>query len=55
MVVSKNRNQSDLKSLTWDQKLSLNEKLGILKSYFNCPLDQVPFWKLYRTVKTFNS
>ena len=36
----------------WNQALSLNEKLDILRSYLNVDsLADVPFWTLYKAVK----
>lgn len=55
MVLAKNITQSEVNFLTWDRKLPLDKKIAILKAHFNCPLDKVPFWDLYKAVKKFTS
>jgi hypothetical protein len=40
----------------WDLQLPLEEKLKALREVFNVTsLDEIPFWKLYKTVKKLNS
>ena len=40
----------------WDSQLPLQEKLKALREVFNViSLDEIPFWKLYKTVKKLNS
>ena len=40
----------------WDSQLPLQEKLKALREMFNITsLDEIPFWKLYKTVKKLNS
>ena len=55
MVVTKRMNQSETLILKWDRKFPFDKKISILRSYFNRPLDQVAFWKLYKLVKKLNS
>jgi len=40
----------------WDSQLPPEEKLKTLRELFNViSLDEIPFWKLYKTVKKLNS
>jgi hypothetical protein len=40
----------------WDPQLPLKEKLKTLREVFNVvSLNEIPFWKLYKTVKKLNS
>ncbi len=40
----------------WDLQLPVEEKLKALREMFNVTsLEEIPFWKLYKTVKKLNS